>query len=102
MGSIYLSTVSTNPKTLLGFGTWVQITDRFLLAAGSTYKAGATGGEAKTTKMTGCGGSYGLGTSSIGFGGRIPVLDKQYGAGSDLGISNMPPYLVVYVWKRTA
>ena len=97
-----MSTVSTSPKTLLGFGTWRQITDRFLLAAGSTYKAGATGGSAKLNKMTGCGGEYGLSTSNIGYGGRVPIVDRQYGAGSDLDISIMPPYLTVYVWERTA
>ena len=51
VGSIYISTVSTNPSTLFGFGTWAQIKDTFLLAAGTTYKAGATGGEA-THKLT--------------------------------------------------
>lgn len=45
VGSIYLSVSDTNPETLFG-GKWEQIQDRFLLAAGSTYSAGATGGEA--------------------------------------------------------
>lgn len=49
VGAIYISTVNTNPSTLFGFGTWSQIKDRFLLAAGSTYSAGATGGEAEHT-----------------------------------------------------
>lgn len=44
VGAIYVSTVSTNPKTLFGFGTWTQIKDRFLLGAGSSYSAGSTGG----------------------------------------------------------
>ena len=97
-----MSTVSTSPKTLLGFGTWRQITDRFLLAAGSTYKAGATGGSAKISKMVGCGDAYGLSTSNIGYGGKVPIMDAQYGAGADLDIPIMPPYLTVYVWERTA
>ena len=46
VGAIYLSAVSTDPGVLFGFGTWEQIQDRFLLAAGSIYSAGATGGEA--------------------------------------------------------
>lgn len=45
VGSIYMSVNSTNPGTLFG-GTWQQIKDRFLLACGSTYANGATGGEA--------------------------------------------------------
>lgn len=45
IGSIYTSTQSTSPATLFG-GTWVQIKDTFLLTAGDTYSAGATGGTA--------------------------------------------------------
>lgn len=48
VGSIYLSVSATNPETLFG-GKWEQIKDRFLLAAGSTYSAGSTGGEATHT-----------------------------------------------------
>lgn len=43
VGSIYLSVNSTNPGTIFG-GTWEQIKDRFLLACGSTYSNGSTGG----------------------------------------------------------
>ena len=45
IGSIYMSVNSTSPATLFG-GTWVQIQDTFLLACGSTYSNGATGGAA--------------------------------------------------------
>lgn len=48
VGSLYLSLNSTSPAALFG-GTWEQIKDTFILAAGNTYKAGATGGEAKHT-----------------------------------------------------
>ena len=48
VGAIYMSTVSTSPAELFG-GTWTQIKDKFLLAAGSTYTAGATGGAATVT-----------------------------------------------------
>lgn len=51
IGSVYISTNSINPSTLFGFGTWNQIQDKFLLAAGSAYSAGSTGGEA-THKLT--------------------------------------------------
>ena len=52
VGSIYMSTVSTNPATLFGFGTWEAMpAGRVLLAQGksswgTTYNAGSTGGEA--------------------------------------------------------
>ena len=48
VGSIYLSSNNTNPGTLFG-GTWVQIKDRFILAAGDYYSNGATDGAATVT-----------------------------------------------------
>ena len=51
VGSIYTSTNSTSPATRFG-GTWVQIKDRFLLAAGDSYAAGGTGGAATVTLTT--------------------------------------------------
>lgn len=47
IGSIYSSTVSTNPGTLFGFGTWVAYgAGRVLIGDGGGYTAGATGGSA--------------------------------------------------------
>ena len=48
VGSIYWSSNNTNPATLFG-GTWTQIKDRFILAAGDSYSNGATGGAATVT-----------------------------------------------------
>lgn len=45
VGSIYISANSVNPATIFG-GTWEQVKDQFLLAAGSEYAAGSTGGSA--------------------------------------------------------
>lgn len=45
VGSYYWSDNSTDPSLLFG-GTWERVTDKFILAAGSTYTAGSTGGEA--------------------------------------------------------
>ena len=54
VGSIYMSTSSTNPKDLFTGTTWTQITDRFLVAMGSTYTtAGGTGGASSVTLATG-------------------------------------------------
>ena len=50
-GSIFMSTVSTNPATLLGYGTWTQIAQgRTLIGEGTgagltARTAGATGGQ---------------------------------------------------------
>lgn len=117
VGSIYMSVNSTNPKTLFG-GTWVQIKDRFLLAAGTTYKAGATGGEA-THKLTEneipehrhiiwYPNANGEQSAAIGYpeaGSKntwYAEASKTSGAGGSAAHNNMPPYLAVYIWKRTA
>lgn len=48
IGSIYESTKSTSPSQLIG-GTWKQITEKFLFAAGENYVCGQTGGEEEHT-----------------------------------------------------
>jgi len=53
VGSYYISSVSTSPASLFG-GTWVQVQDKMILAAGTTHSAGtlvnpATGGSATKT-----------------------------------------------------
>ena len=49
VGSIYTTTKSDNPSSLLGFGYWSKIEDKFLLGAGNSYTAGTTGGAATVT-----------------------------------------------------
>lgn len=121
VGAIYMSTVATNPSTLFGFGTWEQIKDTFLLAAGSTYRAGSTGGEATHTLTTAempshqhqlvngnaSGYDYSSWTKSsvtlhnagaIGWAGNA---NTSFVGGGEAH-NNMPPYLAVYAWKRTA
>lgn len=120
VGAIYMSTVETNPSTLFGFGTWERIQDTFLLAAGSTYSAGSTGGEATHTLTEGeipahrhtipypnAGGPYG--DAAIGYPESsntaktwMAEMCKTESVGGGTAHNNMPPYLAVYVWKRTA
>lgn len=52
IGSVYMSTSSTSPATLFG-GSWSNITDRFLVGAGSSYGAGSTGGSSTHVHSTG-------------------------------------------------
>lgn len=52
VGSIYMSVNSANPSTLFQGTTWEEVQGRFLLGHSSTYKAGATGGEATHTLTT--------------------------------------------------
>lgn len=117
VGAIYMSVNSTNPQNLFG-GTWVQIKDRFLLAAGTTYKAGATGGEATHTltvdeipnhqHVLWYPNEGGEQSAAIGYpeaGSKntwYAEASKTGGAGGGAAHNNMPPYLSVYVWKRTA
>ena len=50
VGSLYWSSNNTDPSTLFG-GTWQQIKDMFILAAGDSYTVNSTGGE-KTHTLT--------------------------------------------------
>lgn len=51
VGSIYMSVNSTNPSTLFG-GEWEKIEDKFLLASGSNYNLGSTGGSADSVVVS--------------------------------------------------
>lgn len=116
IGSIYMSVNNVDPSTLFG-GTWQQIKDRFLLACGDTYSNGATGGEATHTltvneipshthlwalPLTDSKYFNNIGSS----GDSCPFTnarDEQTGAtGGGQAHNNMPPYLAVNVWVRTA
>lgn len=138
IGSIYIAVNETNPTTLFG-GTWVQITDKFLLASG-TKAVGVTGGveeitlrrsdlpretirtdsDGAHTHMTR--GYYGV---TNGSGNKVmarkEVTSDPFDSGnpiqtdgihshtfdlngnvSQTSLNNMPPYLTVAIWKRTA
>ena len=117
VGSIYLSVNSTHPSTLFG-GTWQQIQNVFLLAAGSQYIAGSTGGEAEHTltvkEMPSHNHSATFDTvDSPAFSGRYAMVEtrsveyQRYqnetsNTGGNQPHNNMPPYLAVYMWQRTA
>ena len=115
VGSIYLSVSGASPSTLFG-GTWERIQDRFLLCAGTTYAAGSTGGEASHKLTVGEMPSHSHGIevkylNNSQYSGYVGSDDYQsrYGftsttmaAGGGAAHNNMPPYLAVYVWKRTA
>ena len=117
VGSIYMSLSSTDPKTLFG-GTWERLKDRFLLAAGDSYSAGATGGEATHTltkdempshnhyaAINGGTDSYGQNRTTIGsFANKAQGYSDSstiFATGGGNAHNNMPPYLAVYMWKRT-
>lgn len=119
VGSIYMSVNNVSPQIFLG-GTWVSISERFLLAAGSIYPAGSTGGEATHTltinEMPTHTHNIKLGNdtseSTYRVARYIDVKSAWWsGTGNDkmteevgggAAHNNMPPYLAVYMWKRTA
>lgn len=168
VGSIYTSTVNTNPSILFGFGRWEAIEGgRVLLASGNGYTAGSTGGSTThtlkveelprhnhggTVTQSGAHGHTGIASSNGTHGHNaftyangsgkgnnrtfadapvkvnlnrsnvVPVIVEEAGAHThDIQINNngnhthgipnqgdniahniMQPYLVVYIWKRTA
>lgn len=117
VGSIYLSASEISPETLFG-GTWEQVKDRFLLAAGDVYSLGGTGGQAEHTLTvqelpshghgyTYTGQSSTTGTGAIRLvnpGGTVNAYtgEKDGRTGGGQPHSNMPPYLAVNIWRRTA
>lgn len=126
VGSIYLSlNKDVSPAELFG-GTWESLKDRFLLGASDAYVAGTTGGSAthtlKTVNMPGdtMGIFQNKTVASVSGIHGTPSVTQSYGAGKfviaqreqarSLGyddtyeqpVNHMPPYLAVYMWKRTA
>lgn len=128
VGSIYMSVSNTSPSVLFG-GTWEQIKDTFLLSSGNNYGLGDTGGSATVTltkdqmpvhthiqnahsHTIGSLTRYtisGKGVAAVGDGygnsqnyktGNTTATNQNAGGGQ--AHNNMPPYLVVNVWKRIA
>jgi microcystin-dependent protein len=145
VGSIYESTDSTSPATLFG-GTWETMDAGRVLVAqgkaatGTTFTAGATGGEETHTLTTSelpvtnvtvsgttnAAGNhrhsistmsdessesnpqpaYGNGSSKTGYtnydGDHVHLFTGSGTFGGGESHNNLPPYTVVYRWRRTA
>ena len=105
-------------------GTWEQIKDVFLLAAGDSYIAGSTGGEATHTLTVAELAKHSHDVIANGTGKRVGFnegnadpdyvrndytdtgnIGNQYvtnEVGGNQAHNNMPPYLTVYMWRRKA
>lgn len=159
IGAIYAATVSTNPNTLLGFGTWTAFADGKVMvgkaAAGTFATGGATGGSETNTigsgnlpththtidhdhgsvtsstdgshvhdvnvvdQSTSSGSVANRGLVTQGGGARngvvttagshthtvdLPNFTGNSGNGgfANTALNNLQPYIVTYLWQRTA
>ena len=135
VGAIYTATVSTNPATLLGFGTWTAFAaGKTIIGNGGGFSAGATGGSADAivvshthtatstdsahTHQSKRNGTPTIGVDATGFAaenfdgnnngpittttGNAVITTTVASTGSSGTNANLPPYIVVYMWTRTA
>ena len=124
VGSIYIATVSTNPNTLLGCGTWTAFAaGRVMVGVGTSdqaFSAGATGGESThllTSSESGLKAHthiQNINNSGGGSGAIVTYVSNQGVTPSDSSTAsntasdassahnNLQPYIVVYMWERTA
>lgn len=116
VGHIHLTMDDTNPGTYYG-GTWTLIAQgTFLMAAGSSNPVGSTGGEARVSltesqmpqhlhEVGARSGASSLGAYGVAAmpsnTGAAATINTSY-AGSGQSHENLPPYLAVYMWQRTA
>lgn len=121
IGSIYMSVNSTSPSTLFG-GTWVQLQDTFLYATSTTADTGTTAptgqGEATHTLTTNEIPSHSHQITAIHplnnsatasssahttqWSNKYNTVSGTANTGGGQAHNNMPPYMKVYMWKRTA
>ena len=118
VGSVYINaSVSTNPATLLGFGTWAAFgAGRVMVGLDSSdtdFDSAEETGGAKTHTLTVNQipahthtldtSDQPAGTGSLEVAGGSPVGTKlTQSTGGGQAHNNLQPYIVVYMWKRTA
>ena len=126
VGSIYTNiAVATNPATLLGMGTWVAFGEGRVLvgkaSSGTFDTLGATGGSETDSHTlttaeipshshsiqgvrtdTGSGSSTGVSSVHSGYNPQGSISTGSTGDGGAHTHDILQPYIVVYMWKRTA
>jgi len=117
VGSLYTSTVSTNPGTVLGVGTWVAFgAGRVMVgidAGQSEFDTVEETGGAKTHTLTvdempahthtiSSTTADGGGTNIVDMGVTASGSVTTGSAGGGASHNNLQPYIVVYMFKRTS
>lgn len=112
VGSVYISYSHNNPATMFG-GTWVRIENAFLWGVDSNGTIGHTGGS-KTHTLTVdelpshthgsvySGNAAGTKTHSWLASGGSNMAYGTVATGGGAAHNNMPPYVQVSIWRRTA
>lgn len=127
VGATYISTVGTNPASVLGIGTWTKTAvGRAIIGDGTSdavFTAGATGGQSVTPDHLHAKGTLDATADSTALASGLTgaMSGTDFLAFSDLGSTshshtgnvtgstanggshtNLPPYEVFHIWKRTA
>lgn len=122
VGAVYITFNSSETcplATILG-GTWIKVTDMFLVGAGNLYSLGGEGGEKEhtliinempnhthtlTVKNYNESGHYIIDENRVGSPGseyESTVTWTTNNSGGGQAHNNMPPYKAVNIWRRTA
>lgn len=114
IGSIYMNINEVSPSELFG-GSWVKIEDKFLLASGKSYSLASEGGESSHVLTVNEMPSHNHGVkyeltsatrsnwaAHLGDGAAGIFSDHVTYTGGNGAHNNMPPYIVVNVWKRVS
>lgn len=119
VGIIWMFSKDVNPNTLFPGTTWTQLHNVFLVASGSQFPAGSTGGASTHRHTT----PFGFDGSTNFFHhdpsgnpayGSQTLVDNVYTSAVEYNqvgnlreaftdtTSNLPPYKAVYMWERTS
>jgi len=100
VGALYLNITGVNPATELGYGTWAQVSQGLFLvgqkATDTDFDTAEETGGIKTHTHT----AHAT-VDNLRTGGGISGFATQ-GDAAHAESSNIPPYYVAYIFKRTA